>query len=295
MGYGEIALGHSRDITQVPGLRVGASMKFLVGIAALDARFHEADITLGNDAWTGITNADIYANIGGFEYETKVNDEGREYVSGANMDGDGNVGPNGFGMAFDLGATYAWRDFNFSVALLDLGWISYTDTRMASTNGPRTVNTDAFTFNADGDADNSFSNEWDRLRNDIDGLYQLTDNGNTGSRSYGLGSTLNVGVDYALPYYRRLHFGVLSSTRIQGRYSWSEARFSANVRPVDCFTADVNMAVGSFGTSFGWMLNYSNTGFGIFLGMDHTLGKVTKQFAPLSSNASVNFGMNFLF
>lgn len=295
MGYGEVALGHSRDIKQLPGLRVGASMKFLVGIAALDARFHEAQLTLGNDAWTGVTNADIYANIGGFEYETKINDEGCEYVSGANMDGDGSVGPNGFGMAFDLGATYQWRDFNFSIALLDLGWISYNNTRTASTNGLRRVNTDAFTFNADADADNSFSNEWDRLRNDIDGLYQLSDNGETGSHTYGLGSTLNIGADYALPYYRRLHFGLLSSTRIQGRYSWSEARISANVRPVDCFTADVNMAFGSFGTSFGWLLNYSNKGFGIFLGMDHTLGKVTKQFVPLSSNASLNFGMNFLF
>ncbi len=55
------------------------------------------------------------------------------------------------------------------------------------------------------------------------------------------------------------------------------------------------MAFGSFGTSFGWLLNYHNTGFSIFLGMDHTLGKVTKQWAPLSSNASLNFGMNFPF
>ena len=294
-GYAELAFGHSRDIKQVPGLRAGAAVKFLIGIASVDARFNEANLTLGEDAWIGQTNADIYANIGGFQYEHDTNKQGREYVSGMNLDGDGSIGPNGFGMAFDLGANYEWRDFKFSAAALDLGWISYSNTRHASTNGTQTVNTDAFTFNANDDADNSFSSEWKRLRNQFEELYQLTDNGNIGCRTYGLAATLNFGVDYTLPYYRKLHFGVLSSTRIQGRYSWSEVRFSANVNPVKCFSADANVAFGSFGTSFGWLLNYHNTGFSIFLGMDHTLGKVTKQWAPLSSNASLNFGMNFPF
>ncbi len=294
-GYAEIALGHSRDITPVPGLRAGVALKFLVGVANVDAHFNEAHLTLGEDAWIGETNADIYANVGGFQYEHKLNKQGQPYVSGMNLDGDGNIGPNGFGMAIDLGAEYKWRDFAFSLAALDLGFINYSNTWYASTNGTRTVNTDAYTFNANDDAANSFSNEWKRLRDNLDDLYQLTDNGNIGSRTYGLGATLNVGVDYTLPYYRKLHFGLLSTTRIQGRYSWSEIRLSANVNPVKCFSADANVAVGSFGTSFGWMLNYHNTGFGLFLGMDHTLGKVTKQWVPLSSNASFNFGMNFPF
>lgn len=294
-GYAELAFGHSRDIKQVPGLRAGAAVKFLIGIANVDARFNEAHLTLGEDAWTAETNADVYANIGGFQYEHKTNKDGREYVSGMNLDGDGSVGPNGFGMAFDLGASYEWRDFKFSAAALDLGWISYGKTRYASTNGTRTVNTDAYHFNADDDAENSFSNEWKRLRDNLEDLYQLTDNGDAGSRTYGLAATLNFGVDYTLPYYRKLHFGLLSSTRIQGRYSWSELRVSANVNPVKCFSADANVAFGSFGTSFGWLLNYHNTGFSLFLGMDHTLGKVSKQWVPLSSNASVNFGINFPF
>lgn len=55
------------------------------------------------------------------------------------------------------------------------------------------------------------------------------------------------------------------------------------------------MAFGTFGTSFGWLLNFHTKGFNLFLGMDHTMGKVTKEFVPLSSNASLNFGMNFPF
>ncbi len=295
IGYGELAFGHSRDISQVPGLRVGASVKFLIGVANVDAYFNEAKLTLGENGWEGLTNADIYANVGSLQYEHDVNDAGKEYVSGVTMDGDGSIGPNGFGMAFDLGATYSWRDFNFSAAVLDLGWISFSDTKYASTNGTRYVNTDAYTFNADDDAPNSFDNEWKRLRDNFNELYQLSDNGNIGGRSTALAATLNLGVEYTLPYYRKLHFGFLSSTRIAGRYSWSEARFSANVAPVNCFSADANVAFSSFGTSFGWLLNFHHTGFNFFLGMNHTLGKVSKQWVPLSSNASLNMGINFPF
>lgn len=295
MGWGEIAFNHSRNIKQLPGLRVGASVKFLIGVANIDANFNKAHLTLGENAWTATTNADIYANLGKLQYDTKINDKGQEYVSGVNMDGDGSVSPNGFGMSFDLGATYRWRDFDFSLALLDLGWITFSDTKVASTNGDRTFNTDAYVFNADDDAPNSFDNEWDRFKENLDNLYQLSDNGIAGSRSRAMAATLNIGGSYELPMYRKLHFGFLSSTRLAGRYTWSEARFSANVAPVKAFSADINVAFSTYGTSFGWLLNAHTKGFNLFLGMDHTMGKVTKQFVPLSSNASLNFGINFPF
>lgn len=36
-------------------------------------------------------------------------------------------------------------------------------------------------------------------------------------------------------------------------------------------------------------------GFNFFIGMDHILGKTSKEFIPLSSNASLNLGMNVTF
>ncbi len=295
IGYAELGLNHSRDIKAVPGLRVGASVKFLIGMAALNADFKQADLTLGQNEWTATTDGDIYANFGKLEFEHKMNKQNREYVSGANFDGDGSIGPNGFGMAFDLGASYAWNGFNFSVGVLDLGWISYNDTKHASTDGVQTVNTDAYTFNADGDATNSFSNEWKRLRDNFGDLYQLKDMGDGGSRTVSPGATLNVGVDYALPVYKKLKFGLLSSTRFIGEYTWTEARLSANIAPAKIFSADANFAVGTYGTAFGWLLSFHPKGFNLFLGMDHTVGKLAKQGVPLNSNASVNFGINFPF
>lgn len=297
--YAQIAFNHSRDIKQVPGLRAGAAVKFLIGIGAIDFRFNEADLTLGTDSWTARTNADIYASIGGFRYDQKryepkgnANMAPYDYVSGGKID---NFGITGFGMAFDLGAEYKWRDFKFSAAVLDLGFIAWGKTQWASTDGTQTINTDAYTFNVDDDATNSFSNEFDNLKDDLSKLYQLKDMGTKSSYTRGLATTLNFGVDYELPYYRNLHFGFLSSTRIYGPYTSTTFRLSANVAPVKIFSADINMGLGTFGADFGWLLNLHTKGVNLFLGMDHTLGKLAKQGIPLNSNASFNFGLNFPF
>lgn len=293
--YAEIAFNHSREIEQVPGLRAGAAVKFLIGLASFDAKTKNSSLTLGQDEWIARTNAVVNANIGKFRFKTKLNDDGHEYVDGADMQGDGSISPNGFGMAFDLGANYKWNDFNFSLAVLDLGWVSYFKTLQASTNGTRTFNTDAYIFNANEDADNSFKHEWDRFNDGLDQLYQLSDNGDVGTRSVATHATLNIGVDYALPMYRKLHFGVLSSSRFISDYSWTEVRISANVNPVKWFGASVNYAVGTFGSSFGWLLNFNPKGFNLFVGMDNTMFKMAKQGVPLNSNMAVNFGINIPF
>lgn len=293
-GYVELGFNHSRDIKEVPGLRVGAAVKFNLGIADFQAKTKKAELALGENEWTATTDATINSNIGGVRFKTKYNDDGTPYVSGLES-GDGSIGVNGFGMSFDLGANYQWKDFNFSLALIDLGWISYSKTMQASTNGERTFTTDAFTFNANDEADNSFSYEWKNMRDDLEKLYQLTDNGNVGSRAVSTGPGLNIGIDYALPMYRRLHFGILSSTRFIPDYTWTEVRISANVNPVDCFSATANFAAGTYGCAFGWLLNFNHRYFNIFLGMDNTFGKLAKQGIPLNSNASVNFGINIPF
>jgi len=292
--YAQLAFNHSRDIRQVPGLRVGATVKVLVGAGNIDFEFNEARLQLAEDRWIAQTNADIYASVGGLRYDMEYSEEtGKNYVSGANLD-DG-FKPQGFGLGFDIGAEYKWNDFKFSAAVLDLGFMSWGKTQWASTNGTQTVDTSAYTFNVDGDASNSFDNELDRLGDDLARLYQLDNNGELSSRTRALAATVNVGAEWELPYYRALHFGFLNSTRINGRYSWTQFRLSANVAPVKYFSADVNAVVGTYGVGFGWLINVHPKGFNLFLGMDHTIGKLAKQGVPLNSNASVNFGINFPF
>ncbi|MCM1483905.1 MAG: DUF5723 family protein [Muribaculaceae bacterium] len=289
-GYAELSLGHSRQINKK--WRVGASMKLLVGGGYVDAILDQAQLTLGENDWTIKSDGKINANVKGFTYKTKVNENTHHrYVNGAKVDG---AGVNGFGIAFDFGATYkAARDWTVSASLLDLGFIGWSNNMLATTNGLKTFNTDGYTFNADDDQPNSFGKEWDKIKDDLSALYELDDMGDTGGKARMLGATFNIGAQYTLPAYRKLTFGLLNTTRIQGEYSWTDFRLSANVAPVKCFEAGVNMSAGTYGVGFGWLMNFHTKGFNFFLGMDRTLGKVTKQFVPLSSNGSVNIGMNF--
>ena len=292
--YAQIALNHSRDMTQVPGVRVGATLKVLVGAGNVDFKFNEAKLVLGEDKWTVQSNADIYASIGGFRYDLERSSQtGKDYVSGGKIEDDYKL--SGFGLGLDLGAQYKWNDFTFSAAVLDLGFINWGKTQWASTNGTKTFDTDKYIFNADDNASNSFDNEWDRLTDDLAQLYQLDDNGELSSRTRALAATLNFAAQWELPVYRRLHFGLLNSTHINGSYTWTQFRLSANVNPVNFLSADVNLSAGTYGVGFGWLLNIHTTGFNLFAGMDHTLGKLSKQGIPLNSNAAFNFGINFPF
>ncbi len=290
----EIGLTHSRDIKQVPGLRAGVTLKGLVGAGYMDAYFNTAHLTLNNNDWYAETDAEIYAAAPKLQLETDVTDAGKEYVSGMNFDGDGGYKPQGYGFAIDLGATYEWTDFTFSAALLDLGFISYSDTHYATTHGLRGVHTNAFTFSVDENATNSFEDELDRLADDLESLYQLSNEGIIGSRKVGLGATLNLGAEYTLPMYKALSVGLLSSTKF-GKFGWTEARLSANYAPCSFFSMTANTSVGTYGTNFGWMLSLHPKVINFFVGMDYLMTKVSKQYVPLKSNASVNLGLNVTF
>lgn len=290
--WAEIALGHSRDINKK--LRVGGTLKILVGGADLDANFNQAKLILGQDNWTALTNATVNASVKGLTYKTEVNDNtGHRYVSGVDVNG---TGINGFGAALDLGAVYKLNnDWTFSASVLDLGFISWSNNMVASTNGVQSFETNKYTFNVDNDMPNNFSDELDRMKDQLSALYELNDMGDQGGRTTALAATINVGAEYTFPLYRKLKFGALSTTRINGDYTWTDFRLSANVAPCKIFSASASAAMGTYGFSFGWILNLHTPGFNLFLATDHNPGKLAKQGVPLSSNANVNFGINFPF
>ena len=98
-----------------------------------------------------------------------------------------------------------------------------------------------------------------------------------------------------MPFYDKLSVGLLSTTRLQGEFTWNEERISATVSPVKWFEASINVGFGTLGTSFGWVANIHPKGFNLFVGMDHTITKVSKESIPLGSNSGVTMGINFPF
>lgn len=285
--WGEIALGHSRQINK--NLRVGATLKFLVGVGSFETNINSAKLQLREDTWVADVDAEIQGSLKGFKYKTKYNeDTKRDYVNGAEVNDFSPI--SGYGMAVDLGAVYKLNDdWEFSASVLDLGSISWNNNNVASTNGKQQVVTDDYSFNVDN------NDTWDEFKDNLSMLYQLEDLGDTGSRTSGIGATVNVGAQYTLPVYRRAKFGFLNTTRVNGPFTWTDFRLSANVEPVKCFSAGVNFGMGTFGPAFGWIVNLKTTGFNLFVASDHTPGKTAKQGVPLNSNANVNLGINFPF
>lgn len=296
--YAELAFGHSRRLND--RWRVGAALKVLFGLGNVDAEFDKALLTLNENEWSVEANAEVNASIKGLQYisETKMRGaEGEQtehtYINDIDIDG---YGLGGFGLAVDLGAEYTLnRQWKFSAALLDLGFISWSNNYVASTNGDRYFNTDTYLFSFDDNAYHNTGDEWDRFAEGLADLYELQDNGDQGGRTKMLAATLNLGAEYTLPAYRRLSFGLLNTTRLHGQYSWTDFRLSANVEPVDIFSAGLSFAAGTYGCSLGWMLNLHTTRFNFFVAMDHTIGSVSSEWIPLDSNAAVNLGLNFFF
>ena len=293
--FAQLAFGHSHQIGDK--LRIGAKVKFLFGGARADLKMEnlKADLT-ADDKWTVTGKATANVSMKGFTYlesEEEYNDPQRgTYRKVDDIDIDG-AGLGGFGMAFDLGGIYKInRDWTVSAAVVDLGFINWSN-NMQATNRSQSFIFNGFHDTAvKSDHTNSLDNQADKYGDQIADFANLSDEGDQGSRSTGFGATVNVGCEYTLPVYRKLTFGLLSSTRINDDHTWTEGRLSANVAPLKWLDGGINVAVNSYTASMGWVLNIHPKGQNFFIGMDHLLGKTSKEFIPLSSNASVCVGFN---
>lgn len=296
--YVELALGHSRDINEK--LRVGAKAKVLLGIGRGDLTVKDMKADLSqSDKWT-LTAGKIEANasMSGFSYgseEKEYNSSSEKYdrINEVNVDGGG-IG--GFGLAFDFGAIYKIdEDWTVNAAVKDLGFISWSKTQQAK------AKTNTFEFDGFHDVSvnsgtgTTVDDQADKYGDQLSDFFNLSDNGNAGGRTTGIGATVNLGATYNLPVYRKMTFGALSSTHINGAYSWTEGRLSANWEPLKWLDGGMSFAVNSYTTSVGWIINIHPTGFNFFLATDHIVGKVSKEGIPLSGNANVALGMNIIF
>lgn len=293
--FAEIALGHSQQLGS--DWRFGFSLKGLIGGASINARFNKATLELGADNWRVTSNAILEASMKDLAFKETVNSRtGHKYVNDIEKINQPGIG--GYGAAIDLGVVYkpsAIQGLTVSASVLDLGAIQWNNLLTASTNGDKTFNLDRYTFNTDDNASNSFSNEMDRIKDDLSALYELENMGDQGTKIDKLAMTANVGAQYEMPFWRALSLGLLHTMRIDGDYTSNETRLSVNLAPVKFFSLAASVADGTYGKSFGGMASIHMPGFNLFAGMSHFPTKLSKQYLPLSSNASVNVGFNVLF
>lgn len=293
--YAELAFGHSRQLNK--NLRIGAKVKFLFGIARADFQFEDVKADLSSDdKWTLSGRAKAEMSMKGFTYlseEKEYKEEGRGTYQRVNDIDINGSGIGGFGMALDLGAIYKINDYwTISAALMDLGFISWSNTMTAVNRGESFEFGGFHDINVKEERGETIKGESHKYVDQLTDFVNLQDEGDKGSRTTGIGATMNFGCEYTLPCYKKLSFGLLSSTRLRGNYSWTEGRLSANWVPTKWLDGGVNFAVNSFTTSMGWVINIHPKAYNFFIGMDHILGKMSKEAIPLSSNASIAVGMN---
>lgn len=305
--YAELVFGHSRVINEK--LTVGGKVKFLLGFAYADFNVKKMDLTLNEDQWVIDADAELTAAIlkSDFKIKNPEDDpdynktkEGERKVEGLD---DVKGGMPGFGMALDMGATYKVMDgLTVSASLVDLGFISWSSANKA-------ISRDTYTFDGfdnpiyagghkvkdeeDSKNNNMIGDQFEALGDDLEKMFSLYDQGK-GSKTAALAATINLGAEYEMPFYRKLTAGFLYTSRIEGKYSWHQGMFSANVRPVKWFEGSLNTSISSTGWCLGGMISFQAKRFNFFLGSDRFLGRVSKEFIPLNSlNANVALGFNF--
>lgn len=292
--FAEVALGHSRDINE--RLRVGAKAKLLFGLGYADFSAKQMDVTMNGDYWRiqghGVLKAGLMKTKFKHEPADKNAPDGRPRVEGLD---DFEGGLAGFGLGFDLGATYRLLDnLTLSASLTDLGFINYSGVQTASTQGDYTF--EGFENIYAGDTNtgsNKLGDQFEALGDDLEEMFAVYDDGEA-SATQALAATFNLGAEYSMPFYDKLRVGFLYSSRFAGKYSRHQAMLSATVRPVKFIELGGSSTFSNLGTNLGAMLSLRTKRFNFYLGADSFIGKVGKQFIPLESmNANVNLGICF--
>lgn len=299
----EIALGHSREI--IKGLRVGAKVKFLVGLANIDAHMQDLHATFGDKEWKLRGKGELLMTAG-TGLKVPLQDGEGNLIDWGGIKYEGfNIG--GYGLGVDLGATYELTpDLTLSAAVQDLGAMSWKHAYIGGTGvyGGDEYNEWSFSGfqnvavknDEPGYEENKIETQLDNLTDGIKDIYNFHLKQNGGRYRQALDATLRLGAEYTLPVYRGISGGVLYTSYIGGVSSWNEGRFYANFKPAGWFNATFNYGISTFGNSFGWMLNFHPKGINFFIGSDHQFLKVTPQYIPLGHlNANINLGFNITF
>ncbi len=288
--YLELALGHARDITDK--LSAGAKIKVLIGAAHAEARIDRMDISMSQNEWT-IKQAGHLQATSLLELTT---DPETGEVTG--YDFGNHFGVAGFGLGFDLGATYEIIDnLTLSAALTDIGFMRWNNLTRAETDPDKGfiyTGFDNIGAEDDENGDNPFDQKADQLGDDLKALTKFYQS-DTRSVANSLRTTLRVGAEYAV-LDNAISFGLLSTTRFVGYRTYAEGMAAINFRPLSALHLTVNGSVSNMGSSVGAILNICAPGFNFFVGTDYFATQYSKQFIPINhARANLSFGFNITF
>lgn len=289
MNYASTTVGYSREI--IKGLRVGGNLKYIMGLAHADLTVEKLNFEMSEDKWL------IESKIKGeaafmSKVETAVDENGNiTNVSVANFS------PSTFGLGLDLGAVYDLNKYvpglKVSASVMDIGFINW-GSMIGLENAGGKVEFTGFNELDYNNIDASVDEELEQLGEDLASMFEFKST-KSKSSTRSLNTTMHIGAEYSMPFYKPLSVGALYSQRFSPFESnrWIQGRAYVNVAPTGWFSASINGGYTTYGPCLGWMLNFHPLGVNFFLGSDFMVTKVTPQMIPLNNlNSHFTMGLS---
>lgn len=288
--YIDINVGSAFSVYE--NIRVGAKIKFLVGLVNMNAQFDELSANVTPESVSATVNGAWRAN--GMLFDNSQVNSGEEMGFNDLISSDiGYMLSNfkSYGVAFDLGAEATFFDdhLKVSAAVTDLGFIRWG--KPSHVGG--SVNGD-FTFNGVNLGTSQL---------DADGGIEMEMVDNSTARGYAsmINVSVNVGAEYNI-LQNRIAFGLLSHTKFCNTMAYSEFVASVNFRPLNWLSATISqtfMHRQRLGV-LGFALNIHPCAVNFFAGVDFIdtawvggPGSSTLPRYMKSVNAYVGMGFNF--
>lgn len=288
MNYAAATLGYSYEVYK--GLRVGVNLKYLMGLVYTDATFDKFNIELSEERWRIESHAQAQAAFfGEVIYDGSENTTQNLKIA--------SLTPSAKGFAIDFGAVYDMSEFvpglTLSASILDLGKINWKH-MMSLENNDTPVEWTGLTDANINDLDGAMDAEFEKLGEAVEKMLEFNTN-DTQKKSTKLGATMYLGAEYNIPFYTPLSVAMLYGKKFSPyAYSgWDEFRGFVNIAPLKWFEASANIGHTTFGTSWGWMLNFHPSWTSFFIGSDYMISKVTPQYIPVNDfNYHFTIGIN---
>lgn len=299
----EFAFGRSQRLSE--RLSIGARVKLLAGIANAEADIKRMDIRMTEDKWSvqsqGTLKASSFLEVPtkGESGEELSDPSDKDLLDFDNVKVKSAPSVSGFGVAVDLGAEFEIMDgLKLSLAVNDLGYMYWGKTFTAQTSGDGWSFDGFENFSIEGGKDNSLKKELDDLKDDMMDMFDFRKTETDGSQGGMLSAVVNASAEYTMPFYKALSVGILSTTSVNGSFTWSEARLFANIHPSKWLSCGLNCGFSKFGTTVGAAIGLHSDRLSFFIGSDHLNFKLAKAKGALlypynRMNSDVNFGITF--
>lgn len=289
--YLEWGIGYSRSFLDNEALTLGLKAKILTGIGDVNVNINELTLEAGEDEWVARSRATLQGSAMGIR--AKYDKDGK--FDSVDIDDDG-FSFSGHGLGFDIGGVYNLnKDLTFSLALTDIGFISWSKKNSLHLKSPETEvsipGDDVFV----SDADNSLGDHIEDVAEDLKDVLDFQETAQKG-RTTSLRTNLNAGVEYSLLENRKISVGLASCTYFNPSHTATELTLAGNFRPASWFTSALTYSfMHSQFKTFGLALHLApKVGPNLFLASDYVFYHKNSDWLPTTSKgANFQLGISF--